>query len=493
MRIPSRRAARFRGPAAPPIRPGTAAPGSAAPARAASRPPAGAAEQDAADLGAEAAGRLARLIRCRTVSSRNAAEVDTGEFEAFIAELRQLYPTAHAVLEHERVNGYGLLFRWPGRADGQPVVLMAHYDVVPVADADGWMHPPFSGAVADGFIWGRGTLDDKGALAAIMDAVEALAADGFVPARDVYLSFGNNEETAGDTAAAAAALLAARGVRPWLVLDEGGAVASQAFPLIAAPMAVIGVSEKGILDVELSAEDPGGHASTPRRGGATARLARAILRIDRRPFPVLLPDVPVEMLHRLAPAAPLPLRPVLRRAHRLRPALAAAFSRLGGEPAAMVRTTAAVTELRGAPASNVLATRASANVNIRVAVGEDIAGTLDRLRRMIADPSIALRVVEGTEPSPVSGTANDQFRLLEETVAAVFPDAVPAPYIMLGGSDARRFTGISDTVYRFAPFRMDAAARASIHADNERLGVEAFGEGILFYRRLLQALPAARQ
>ena len=485
MRIPFRQAARFRGPAAlPPTRSGAAAPD-------ASRPSAGAGpEEDAAVLGAEASGRLARLIRCRTVSSRNPAEVDTGEFEAFIEALRELYPTAHAVLEYERVNGYGLLFRWPGRTAGRPVVLMAHYDVVPVADPDAWVHPPFSGAVADGFIWGRGTLDDKGALAAIMEAVESLAAAGFVPARDVYLSFGNNEETAGDTAAAAAALLAARGVQPWFVLDEGGAVASQAFPFIAAPMAVIGVSEKGILDVELSAEDPGGHASTPRRGGATARLARAILRIDRRPFPALLPDVPVEMLHRLAPAAPLPLRPVLRRAHRLRPALAAVFGRLGGEPGAMVRTTAAVTELHGSPASNVLATRASANVNIRVAVGEDIAGTLDRLRRVIADPTIGLRVVEGTEPSPVSERGNDQFRLLEETVTAVFPDAVAAPYIMLGGSDARRFTGISDAVYRFAPFRMDGAARASIHADNERLGIAAFGEGIIFYRRLLQALPA---
>ncbi|WP_404320397.1 M20/M25/M40 family metallo-hydrolase [Arthrobacter luteolus] len=440
------------------------------------------------DLGEAAAPRLARLITCRTVSSRSPEEVDDAEFARFRAELAALYPGVHNSLTVEEVGG-GLLFHWAGRNPGlEPVVLMAHYDVVPVEDEATWDYPPFAGVVAGGYVHGRGTLDDKGSLAAVMEAVETLLAEGFVPERSVCLSFGDNEETAGETAAKAAALLETRGIRPWLVLDEGGAVAAQAFPFVKSPVAVVGVSEKGILDVELSAEDPGGHASTPSRMGATARVARAVVRLDRRPFPAALHPVTIEMLNRLAAGAGFPARLVFSRAGTLRGPLTRIFGALGGEPNALTRTTVAVTQLQGSKASNVLATRASANANVRIAPGESIETALERLRRTVRDRKITLRVVEGTEPSPVSPTSNAQFAALERTIREVFPDAIPAPYIMLGGTDSRRFTGISGAVYRFAPFRMDRAARASIHADNEKLSIQALGEGITFYRRLLQNL-----
>ena len=451
--------------------------------------PSAAAPHPAWRLGRNAAPKLARLLTYRTVSSRDPAEVETEQFEAFIAALPELFPRVAEELQCERVNGYGLLYRWAGsRAGCDPVVLMAHYDVVPVEDPEAWQYPPFSGTVTDTSICGRGALDDKGALAAVLEAAEQLLAEGFTPERDIWFSFGNNEETAGESAAAAVGLLAGRGVRPWLVLDEGGAVASGAFPFVSVPLAVVGVAEKGILDVELATEDPGGHASTPHRMGATARLARAIVRLDRRPFPASLPDVSVEMIERLSAAVPPVPRLVLGNVRRLRGLLTRVFGLLGGEPNAMTRTTVAVTQLRGSKGSNVLATRATANANIRVAVGESVESTLARLRSIIRDPKVSLRVVEGNEPSPVSATDNAQFTLLAETIRAVFPDAVPVPYIMLGGTDARRFTSISDAVYRFAPFRMSAGDRASIHADNERLGIETFGEGILFYRALMGTL-----
>ncbi|KAD3436306.1 M20/M25/M40 family metallo-hydrolase [Arthrobacter yangruifuii] len=456
-------------------------------------------------LGRAAAPKLARLLTYRTVSSRVPEEVEEDQFEGFIAALPDLFPRVSAALQLERVNGFGLLYRWEGqdgqeRQDGQhasgmtgadgrgPVVLMAHYDVVPVEDPERWEYPPFAGTVTDTTIEGRGTLDDKGAMAAVLEAAEQLLVQGFTPARDIYFSFGNNEETAGDTAAAAAALLEARGIRPWLVLDEGGAVASGAFPFVSAPLAVVGVSEKGILDVELAVQDAGGHASTPNRMGATARLARAVVRLDRSPFPASLPDVSVEMVQRLSGSAPLLPRLVLGNAAHLRGALTKVFGLLGGEPNAMTRTTVAVTQLRGSKGSNVLATRATANANIRVAVGETVESTMARLRSVIRDPRVTLRVVEGNDPAPVSATDNAQFGLLEDTIRAVFPDAVPVPYIMLAGTDARRFTSICDAVYRFAPFRMSAADRAGIHADNERLGIETFGEGIVFYKALMGAL-----
>ena len=444
--------------------------------------------------GAAAAPKLSRLITYRTVSSREPQDIDIGEFDGFIRALPELFPLVHRHLGLERVNGYGLLYHWRGNQGtaGGPLVLMAHYDVVPVARPGEWEHPPFSGEISDGMIRGRGSLDDKGSLAAILQAVELLLAEDFTPARDVYLSFGNNEEASGITAGVTAALLEGRGIRPWMVLDEGGAVAAEAFPFVDGPVAVVGVTEKGILDVELSTEDPGGHASTPHRRGATARLARAVVRLDDHPLPASLPDPTVEMFGRLAPAARFPLRLVFKNMGLLRRPLTRVLARMGGESGALTRTTVAVTQLKGSSASNVLASRATANANVRVAVGDTVEETIRRLRRIIRDPSVSLRVVEGNEPSPVSATDNRQFALLAQTITDIFPDAVPAPYVMLAGTDSRRFTGICDAVYRFAPFRMDRQARASIHGDNERLGVQTFGEGILFYTRLLRSLGAGQ-
>ena len=459
----------------------------------------------ALEAGLAAAPKLSRLITYRTVSSQEPQDIEIGEFDSFIRALPELFPLVHRRLALERVNGYGLLYHWKAAASDRsgngdsstgaeaaagPLVLMAHYDVVPVADPGVWRHPPFSGDISDGTIWGRGTLDDKGSLTAILQAVELLLAADFEPARDVYLSFGNNEETAGATAGVAAALLAGRGIKPWLVLDEGGAVAAEAFPFVDRPVAVVGVTEKGILDVELSTEGAGGHASTPRRRGATARLARAIVRLDDHPLPAALPGPTTEMFTRLAPAARFPARLVFRHLRLFRKPLTRVLAGLGGESGALTRTTVAVTTLQGSPAANVLASRATANANIRVAVGDTVEGTVKRLKRIIGDPSVSLRVVEGNEPSPVSATDNDQFALLERTITAIFPDAVPAPYVMLAGTDSRRFTGICDAVYRFSPFRMDRQARASIHADNECLGVQTFGEGILFFSALLRSLEA---
>lgn len=438
-----------------------------------------------------AAAALAELVRFRTVSSRTASEVDTGEFEAFIAALARLYPAVHAGLDLERVNGQALLYRWPGTGPhpaARPSVLMAHYDVVPAGDPDAWTRPPYSGHNDGTHLWGRGTLDDKGQLVAVMEAAESLLEAGFAPAHDLYFSFGNNEETAGDSAAAAAELLAGRGVTPWLVLDEGGAVAGGAFPGVTRPAAVVGVAEKGILDVELLTRDAGGHASTPPRMGATARLARAITRIERSPFPQSLPDVTVEMLRRFGPHAPAPLRAVFARLSLFRAPVTLLFGRMGGEPNAMTRTTVAITTLEGSAGANVLAATARANANIRVAVGETVEGTMERLRKIIRDPKVELRVVEGNGPSPVSPHSGAPWELLERCIAGVFPEALVTPYIMMGGTDSRRFTGICGAVYRFAPFSMDAVARGSIHAVDEKISLETLERGVSFYETLIREL-----
>lgn len=433
--------------------------------------------------------KLQALVRIPTVSSRDPAAVDGAAFDRFLSELERLFPRLHERLACTRIDTHALLFHWPGRSAERPVVLMAHSDVVPVAQPDRWQHPPFGAEVHDGAVWGRGTLDDKGALVAVCEAVETLLAAGHVPAQDVWLSFGCNEEVNGTAAQLAVEELRRRGVRPWLVVDEGGAVATEAFPGVAVPVGVVGVTEKGVTSVELVVEGDGGHASTPARGGPTARLARAITRIDRHPMPARVPDPTLELFRRLGPHAAQPLRAVLAGAGRVRPVLARALVAAGAEPAAMARTTFAVTTLSGSPALNVIAASARAGVNIRVMVGDSVAAALEHLRRVVADDQVRVEVLERGEPSPVSPYDGPPFALLEDTIREVFPDAVPAPYVMMAATDSRAFTAISDHVYRFAPFRMTRAQRAAIHAHDEHLGVAALEEGVRWYRRLIERIP----
>lgn len=435
-----------------------------------------------------AVGKLQALVRVPTVSDRDPERVDTGAFDRLLDELALQFPLLHARLERTRIDSHGLLFRWAGRAADRPVVLMAHLDVVPVDETAPWHYPPFGAEIHDGAIWGRGTLDDKGAVVGICEAVETLLEQDFVPNQDVWLSFGCNEEVSGTAAGLAVAELEARGVRPWFVLDEGGAIASEAFPGVGAPIGVVGVTEKGVTSLELRVEGRGGHASTPARMGPTARLARAITRLDRSPMPAGIPEPTVELFRRMAPHASLALRPLLANAGRLRPVLTRALLAAGPEPAAMTRTTFAVTTLSGSPALNVIASSARAGVNIRIMVGDTVAGVLEHVRRSIADDRVLVEVVERNEPSPVSPIDDEAFALLEATIVDVFPDAVAAPYVMMAATDSRFFTAICARVYRFAPFRMSKAQRESIHSYDEHLGVDALVDGVCWYQRLIERI-----
>jgi carboxypeptidase PM20D1 len=434
---------------------------------------------------------LQALVRIPTVSHREPERVDTAAFDTFVSELARLFPLLHERLELTRVHTHGLLFHWRGASAERPVVLMAHSDVVPVEGE--WQHDAFSGDVAEGKVWGRGTLDDKGCLVGICEAVETLVERGFTPAQDVWLSFGCDEEVFGTAAEEAVAELQRRGVRPWFVVDEGGAIAHDAFSGVGRPIGVVGVTEKGNMSVLLRVDGLGGHASTPARMGPTARLARAITRLDRSPMPSSLPAPTVELFRRLAPHAPLPLRPLMSNAARLGPALPRLLTALGPESAAMVRTTFAVTTLQGSPALNVIAQTATAGVNIRIQLGDTSESVLAHLRKVVGDDRVELDVVEVYEPSPVSpystaGHADEAFDLLETTITEVFPDAVPAPYVMMAATDSRTFAPVCDRIYRFAPFRMTKAQREAIHSYDEHVGVDDFLDGVRWYARLIERL-----
>ena len=440
---------------------------------------------------ASSVDRFRELLRIPTVSHVDESETDWAPFDAFRAAVERLYPLVAEHLHRDIVAGHSLLYRWPGVEPGAPLVLMAHLDVVPVVEGE-WAHPPFAaeltGEGEDAVIHARGAIDDKGALVAILEAVETSLADGIRPRHDIYLSFGHNEETAGDGARAIVELLRSRGVTPGLVLDEGGAVVDGVVPGVAVPTAMVGVAERGVMTLLLTVREAGGHASTPPALPATARLARAIDRLHRHPFPRRIAPPVRAMLTTLAPHARQPLRTVFRHVGVTAPLVAAALGAGGPELNAVVRTTAVVTQLSGSPAENVLATTARASVNIRLLTGDTVAGATEHARRAIADPEVELEVRHASEPSPVSPWTGEPWRRLALSVAAALgEEIVTTPYLQLGASDSRWFTAISEHVYRFTPFHLTRSERDALHSHDERIRVAVWERGIGFYRALIAA------
>ncbi len=435
------------------------------------------------------AERLSRLVQVPTVS----AELERRghePFEQLIALLAELYPHVHEQLTLTRHTDLGLLYRWRGRtvASGGPLVLMAHFDVVPVDESDAWTHPPFAGHIAGGWVHGRGTLDDKGPLLVILEAVENLLIAGFTPARDVCLSFGGNEETSGTAAQAIAAAFEARGEVPWLVLDEGGAVVEAPMPFVGGLAAMVGVAEKGAVTVQLSARGDGGHASAPPAMTAVRRIARAVDRLDAGTFRPHTPATISRMLAAFAARATGPARPLYRMLAAWPWLSAKVLSRLGAESAAFVRTTVAATMASGGTAANVLPSQAHATVNLRIALGESVATTVRRVRRRIRDPKVRLTVVGSGEPTAQSPVDGAPFAAITAAVEASHPGAATVPYLMTQASDARHFHRFSPAVYRFAPLLMSPAQRASIHGVDERVEISALERGERFHRSLIEGL-----
>ena len=441
------------------------------------------------------ADRLSRMIRLPTVSAE-LEERGTAPFEEFVALLAELYPLVHKHLDLERHTDFGLLFHWSGReaqggTDGAvegPVVLMAHYDVVPVDESDDWTYPPFDGVIADGVVYGRGALDDKGPLIVVLEAVENLLADGFVPARDVYLSFGGNEETYGRAAEEIARVLRERGIVPWLVVDEGGAVVDAPLPFVPGRAAMIGVGEKGVMTLTLSARGTGGHASAPPSLTAVRRVARAVDRLGPGTFRPRPSKAVGRMLTRLGSHTPGPAGQLLRLLGAAPLLTGRLFAALGGEAAALVRTTVAPTMQSGGTAANVLPSQASATVNLRIALGETTQQTVLRVRRRIRDPLVTVRVEEASEPSPESATDNAQFALLADALAVSHPGVPAVPYVMMAATDSRHLHRFAPAVYRFAPLDMSNAQRASIHGVDESVEIVALERGERFHRALLERL-----
>jgi carboxypeptidase PM20D1 len=430
-----------------------------------------------------AGSRLAGLIRLRTVSPQRGTEDPSetgGAVDDFPVLLADLYPLVHERLERETVDGTGLLFRWRGDTARDPLVLMAGTETT----VDG------SDAVR-----GRGALDDKGPLVVILEAVENLLAVGFTPARDVWLVFGGDEEVMGSNARSMSALLKHRlrtevqdsRAEPWLVLDEGGAVVPRPLPFVDGTCAMIGLAEKGQAHVRLVATGTGGHASSPPTGTPIARLARALDRLERRPSSPALNGTTSAMLAALAPLTAGAVSRALPVVTRTGSVAARVLAALGGESAALVRTTIAQTRLQSGTAVNVLPSSAVATLDCRIVPGETVGQVVDRIRRRVADDQVSVELVSGHDPSPESPADGDRFAALGAAVGCSWPGVMPVPYLLMAATDSRHFHSWCRHVYRFAPLRMDQGQRAAIHGADEWVSRESLERGEAFHRRLITA------
>ncbi len=436
------------------------------------------------------ADKLAALLSCRTVSEPTVH--DAAAFTRLRATLETLFPLLHRAAPRIELADGSLLWHWPGADAARPLLLMAHHDVVPVGGQE-WTRPPFEGRVEDGYVHGRGALDDKGPLVCLLEAGERLAARGFIPAQDVWVFSGADEETVGRGARMAAGWLRARGVRPWLVSDEGGAVVERSMfgsagaaagaqtnalgaeHAAGGTVAAVAIAEKGTVDVRIAARAAAGHSSVPMPGGAAERLAEAVLRISR-----------AEPIVRLSTAVRA-MREALGVSDGSDEEILAEIRGAGGELAAMVQTTMAVTRLTGSDGDNVIPAVARATINVRLVPGDDRTALAERLRALLVDLDIEVEEMVGDDPSPTSATAGAAWELMRAAIVAAFPHAQVVPYLQSGSTDSRSFVDCPH-VYRFAPLEMPAEDRARIHGPDERVAVSALDAGIRFYEALLTRL-----
>jgi len=435
-------------------------------------------------------GHLAAAVRCATVSQQDPTAFDPRPF----AELRELFerafPRLHAALAREIVSEHSLVYTWAGSDPAlKPILLMGHLDVVPVEPGTeaNWTHPPFSGAVADGFVWGRGTLDTKASVVATLEAVEMLLADGFQPRRTVYLAFGHDEEVSGLRGAKViAALLGSRGVKLEWVLDEGGAILAEGeVSGVGAPVAMVGVAEKGYLTLRLVAEGPGGHSAMPPRDSSVAKLAQAIRILETRPFPPRLREPTVGFLSATTPRMPFVRRLALANLWLTRPFVARAMTR-SPTTAALVRTTTATTILQAGTKENVVPQTAQATVNLRLLPGETVDTALARVARIVG-PGVRVEPASaGWNPSPVSPTGTDAYKALSRVIRRLFPDVVVAPSLVVGATDSRYYAPIAANTFRFVPIALTREDMGRIHGTDERISVESLAACVAFFVQLIR-------
>ncbi|OLS39275.1 M20 family peptidase [Bacillus sp. MRMR6] len=435
-----------------------------------------------------AVAHLSEAITYKTISYQDRSRFDLNEFDQFISFLEKSYPSIHAELELEKVNDYALVYKWTGSDSSKnPIGLTSHYDVVPVLQGTeaNWEHDPFSGAVADGKIWGRGALDDKIGVIGILEAVELLLNEGYQPTRDIYLMFGFDEEIGGDEGAnVIAATLKDRGITFDFVLDEGGAIVENMVPGVDKPVGVVGVSEKGSATAELSIEGSGGHSSQPKDHTNIGRIASAIAKLEDTQFDADLRGPGEDLFEFVAPEMSFGMKYVFSNKFIFEPIIENILLKQPAS-AALIRTTIAPTIFQAGEQYNALPEKASAIINLRLMPGDSLEEVKSFIEKTIEDDEIKV-TVSGSEATKVSSVDSWQFKTVQQAARNTYNDAVVAPYLMFAGSDAKHYDQVSENTYRFLPVQITSEDLNRMHGTNEHISVENFMGAIKFYAEIIK-------
>ena len=444
------------------------------------------AEKDAIDFDKDAAvTALQKLVQCKTVSNVDHALEDDAEFQKLIDLLPELYPDIMKVCTFTRFPDRGLLFCWKGKASDKPAVMMSHYDVVPVVE-EMWEKPPFAGILENGVLWGRGTLDTKVTMNGALSAANYLVKQGFQPEQDIYFAFSGGEEVNGLGAVHIVDYFAEHGIVPELVVDEGGAVVENVFPGVKVPCGMIGIAEKGMINVRYTVRSSGGHASAPLPKSPVTDLAKACRKIVDNPFKMHLTPPVAGLFDTLGRRSTFVYKLIFANLWCFKPILNLICIASGGEMNALVRTTTAFTQMEGSSARNVIPVKASMVSNMRLNPEDSVESAVAYLKKTVADENVEIEVLESNEPSRISQVDCDSYRKVAAAVSATWDGCVTSPYLMVQCSDSRHYGRISDKVYRFSAMDLSKEERGTIHGNNERIRVETIHKSVEFYIRLLR-------
>jgi len=428
---------------------------------------------------------LAKLIRCKTVSYYNSSLEDESEFEKLIALLPELYPAVFETCTLERLPDRALLFHWKGRKSDAPAVMMAHYDVVPVEE-ERWEKPPFEGIIENGVLWGRGALDTKVTFNGVLFSANALIKDGFVPEQDLYFAFSGGEEINGNGAINIVNWFVEHHIQPAMVVDEGGGVVENVFPGVKVPCAYVGIAEKGMMNLTLTVESNGGHASAPKPHTPIGVLSQACCAVEKHPFPLHVTKPAAEMFDTLGRHSSFLFRLIFANLWLFKGVLNILCKKTGGDLNALLRTTVAFTQASGSIAPNVIPPTASMTANLRLNPQDTVDGACEYIRKIIKNDKIKLTVNQGVNPSPVSHSDGDAWNKIATAVASTWRGCLVTPYLMMQCSDSRHYRNLSDRVYRFSAMDLTAEERKTIHGHNERIRLETANRTVEFYIRLMK-------
>ena len=432
-----------------------------------------------------AVNALAELVKCRTVSSYNSAEEDDGEFEKLIGKLPVLYPHVFEKCSLQRFPGRALLFRWPGREEGEAAVLMAHYDVVPVEE-ENWNVPAFEALIKDGIMWGRGTLDTKVTFSGILFAANTLISQGFQPKNDVYFAFSGGEEVSGPGAINIVNYFKENNIQLSMVLDEGGAVVEGVFPGVSGACGLVGIAEKGMMNLEMTLNSDGGHASAPAPHTPVGEMAIACTKVEAKPFRSHFTKPVLEMFDTLGRHSSFVYRMIFANLWCFRGVLDMICRKGGGELNALVRTTVAFTQMTGSKAPNVIPPSVSMVANLRLNPEDTVDSAKEYIRGVIGNDNIKLSTSVNMNPSPISRTDCEGWYRVRNAVAATWKGCLVAPYLMVQCSDSRHYGEISDKVYRFSAFDVTTEERHTIHGNNEHIRLETVHHATEFFIRVMK-------